>query len=64
MKPENYKKYQEAKNIIKEKKHNEAILLLEQIIEEEPEDIYVKFELAKLLIKKNETKQQGRKGLG
>ena len=56
----NYQLFLKAKQLIKERDYLRAIRILRNIISLEPYDYISKFELAKLLIKDNQTKEEGR----
>ena len=63
MNDNNYQLFLKAKELIKIKKYQEAIIILREIYQLEPYDRFIKFELAKLLIKMSSTKQEGKKML-
>ena len=56
----NYQLFLQAKQLIKERNYLSSIKVLRDIIRLEPYDCVVKFELAKLLIKNNKTKTEGK----
>ena len=56
----NYQLFLQAKQLIKERNYLSSIKVLRDIIRVEPYDCVVKFELAKLLIKNNKTKTEGK----
>ncbi|MBE6160478.1 MAG: tetratricopeptide repeat protein [Lactobacillales bacterium] len=59
----NYNEFLKAKELIKEEKINEAESILKRLIKFEPEDVFIKFELARLFVKNDKTKEQGKKML-
>ena len=63
MNNQNYKLFLEAKELIRKRKYNEALIILRKIYQLEPYNGSIKFELAKLLIKMSSNKQEGKKML-
>lgn len=61
MEKEIYFVFQQAKNLINEGKYEDAMTLLRKINALDPRNIYVKFELAKLLIRNKTTRGEGKK---
>lgn len=59
----NYNEFLKAKELIKEEKINEAEAILKRLIKFEPKNLVIKFELARLLVKNEKTKEQGKKML-
>lgn len=58
-----YDEFLKVKELIKEEKIKEAEAILKRLIKFEPEDVFIKFELARLFVKKEKTKEQGKKML-
>ena len=56
----NYDKFLEAKALIKRKKYKDAIYILRKLYTEEPFDNIIKFELARVLIRFEDTLNEGR----
>ncbi|MBP3461241.1 MAG: tetratricopeptide repeat protein [Bacilli bacterium] len=59
----NYNEFLKAKELIKEEKIKEAEAILKRLIKFEPKNSHIKFELARLFVKNEKTKEQGKKML-
>lgn len=57
----NYNEYKIAKDYIRRNDYKNALIILRKLYKYEPDDYVLTFELAKLLIKENETKTEGKK---
>ena len=63
MKNENYELFLQAKLLIKNCNYKEALSIFQKLYELEPTDHVIKFELARLYIKENETLENGKQML-